>query len=297
MILPSGFVPDRMIVSSTETKTGAQGTNYVTVDNNGQYSLFIATLTTVYFTVSIWYGGCSAIGSVGMLAVTSDKVLNLEVPGAMWNGRVVDENGLPVSAVTISGNSNAQDYTYGSDAFNIIRGVVTGVDGTFSVFVMQTNNYVQFTPPSGSRYMTKGLFYDLAIESSRPQIIILSKAVLLSGLVILPSGFLPDSVDVYCSTCPFSFESNVDSTGHYSLLIKYASPAYISVRVVYNNNNCQGYKNVANLTLTSDTVMNLVVGVMWNGTVVDGNGAPVAKATIIGNSQGKDKFNRKGYNK
>jgi hypothetical protein len=81
-----------------------------------------------------------------------------------------------------------------------------------------------------------------------------------------------------------------NATGYYSLAIAPSSPTLIRVSLDYRSSyqtvtNYESYQIVTDLTLTSDKILDLVTpGSMWNGTVVDVNGAPVSSVAISGDS-------------
>jgi hypothetical protein len=288
-------VPTFAIVKGYEVSTGSQ-LAFSRVNSTGYYSLPVALSTAVIITVYFDYrnyrnpNGGSSFGykDVTSLNLTTDKILNIVIPGGMYNGTVVDVNGLPVGSVTIEGSS------YDKDNPNryFFKNVMTSETGTFSVFLLESIPYnISFIPPTGERYIPKYLS-SLTIDTEKLQTVTLSTGVILSGKVIIPypTGVESSSLVVYGkepSTFSTVSEVRANATGYYSLVIAPNSPTLIVVelRFYWNSNDMYGFifKTVANVTLASDKTLNLVApGSMWNGTVVDVNGTPISSVAISG---------------
>jgi hypothetical protein len=157
LIFPSGFVPSSATVEGYEVSTGSLLASF-RVNGTGYYSLPIAPSTAVSIRVDFSdtrFGGYGyGTKTVTSLTLTTDKILNIVIPGGIYNGTVVDVNGAPVGSVTIQGRG--QDKEYKNRYF--FQNVMTSETGTFSVFLLGLiPYYISFTPPAGARYSKKSL--------------------------------------------------------------------------------------------------------------------------------------------
>jgi hypothetical protein len=270
----------------------------VEANATGYYSLFVPS-SPILILVSI-DGGDGYVGKiVAKSTFTSDKILDFVIPSSMWNGTVVDVNGAPVSSLVIYGRSEMDlVFTYRNFDYNLPSGAFydeTSATGEFSFLVSGLNSYnLVFIPPTGSHYLQQ-TFNSLMIDITKFQTVVLSTGVLLSGKVIIPSGLVSSRLSVYVTGIELSTGSKVadvqaNATGYYSLAIAPSSPTLIRVSLDYSSSyqtatNYESYHIVTDLTLTSDKILDLITpGSMWNGTVVDVNGAPVSSVAISGDS-------------
>lgn len=192
---PTGLVPRFMRVSSYDDSNGVTpplskrnepvfANDGVVNVTTGNYSLKIPGSTNVTISVYVNYDGGSGSIAVGNLTITSDKVLNLTIPGGMWSGTVVNTDDAPVGSVDICGGSYTHGKVYSpfindpfTHSYNEIYGVRTGVDGTFGVFCMELNPYrMILTPPMETIYLEK-IIVNVQIETTKPStwFILLSK--------------------------------------------------------------------------------------------------------------------------
>jgi hypothetical protein len=93
VIFPNGLVRDDATVSGVDRLTGLEVAKS-SVDITGHYMLIIEPSISTFIQVSFNYNSYSSTGSntIACLTMTSDKVLNLVIPGVMSNGEVVSDD-------------------------------------------------------------------------------------------------------------------------------------------------------------------------------------------------------------
>jgi hypothetical protein len=89
---PNGLVRDDATVIGIESFTGLEVAQS-RVDTTGHYKLTIEPSILTSISVSYNYNNHSSSNKVACLTMTSNKVLNLVIPGVMSNGLVVRDDG------------------------------------------------------------------------------------------------------------------------------------------------------------------------------------------------------------
>lgn len=190
---------------------------------------------------------------------------------------VKNSAGVHLEGVRINGSNNLNRRVQSDNPEG-----VTSADGTFSIFCTELSPYsVSITPPSGLCYLAMRKS-NLIIDTTNEETYILSTAVYLSGQVSIPSGL---------GRLPYfriaSYEMSTDSLSGYARMggsYRFLGvPLSTAVRITtsFNYDGGSGNTSIVDLTVTSDSVQNLMIpGGMWNSSVVNVDGAPVGLVAI-----------------